>query len=441
MLNCFKKSRFRDFFVDAIIVFFYSYCNGELFAMIERKDYLKELLKWKDEKVIKVITGLRRCGKSTLLNLFQEHLIKNGVKKSQIVAINFEVLEFEHLKDYKKLHEFILSKLSKNRKTYVFLDEIQLVNEYQKAIDSLYIKENVDIYITGSNAYLLSGELATLLSGRYVELNILPFSFKEYCEAKKIGKNASEENLIEYMRFGSLPYIVTMNNVSEKADTYLEGIYNTIIMKDIELRQMRKEMNSNQRKVTDMLLLRRLSVYLANSIGSPVSIKSLADYITSSGRKVSQSTIDDYVEALIEPYVFYPVYRYDIVGKRLLKQNRKIYITDLGLRRYLLSKEKYDLGFSLENIVFLELKRRGYAVNIGKVGKTEVDFVVWKGVDISYYQVTASMLDENTFNREISPLKAIKDNYPKTILTLDRLTLGDYAGIKVVNIVDWLLEK
>ena len=407
--------------------------------MVQRREYIDQLIQWKDEKVIKVITGLRRCGKSTLLQMYRDHLEASGILPQQIVFINFEDMEYESLLDYKKLYQYICDRLIPDKMNYIFLDEIQAVPEFQRAVDSLLLKENTDIYITGSNAYLLSGELATLLSGRYVEINMLPLSFAEYCE---LADGDDKESLFaEYMRFGSLPYIAAMDHVSEKADIYLEGIYNTIIIKDIELRQQRKERNPNKRKVNDTALLRNISKFLANSIGSPVSIKSIANYIGSNVRPISQNTVADYVEALVEPYVFYPIERYDVVGKNLLKQNCKYYIVDLGIRRHLLSRSRYDLGFSLENLVCLELLRRGYSVNVGKVGSAEVDFVAKKGDLTEYYQVTASLVDESTFDREISPLKIISDNYPKTILTLDRLTLGNYDGILVKNAIDWLLDK
>lgn len=407
--------------------------------MVQRREYLNQLKQWKDEKVIKVITGLRRCGKSTLLQMFRDHLESSGILPEQIIFINFEDIEFENLLDYKKLYQYICDRLVPDKMNYIFLDEIQAVSDYQRAVDSLYLKENTDIYITGSNAYLLSGELATLLSGRYVEINMLPLSFAEYCEL--VSGNDKESLFAEYMRFGSLPYIASLDPVSEKADIYLEGIYNTIIIKDIELRQQRKERDPNKRKVSDTTLLRNISKFLANSIGSPVSIKSIANYISSNVRPISQNTVADYVEALVEPYVFYPIERYDVFGKNLLKQNCKYYIVDLGIRRHLLSRSRYDLGFSLENLVCLELLRRGYSVNVGKVGSAEVDFVAKKSDQTEYYQVTASMVDESTFDREISPLKSISDNYPKTILTLDRLSLGNYEGILVKNAIDWLLDK
>ncbi len=407
--------------------------------MVQRHEYLDQLKKWQDEKVIKVITGIRRCGKSTLLTMFQEYLKTQGIADDQIISINFEDLAYEHLLDYKELYAYINERIHKNKQTYIFLDEIQQVENFQKAVDSLHIKENTDVYITGSNAYLLSGELATLLSGRYVEINMLPLSFAEYCELKQSGDK--DALFAEYMKNGGLPYVAMLNGDSDMVDAYLEGIYNTILVKDIEERQKRKETDQNKRKITDIALLKNISKFLAGSIGSPLSVKSIADYITSGGRKVSQNTVSDYLEALTEPYFFYPVERYDVLGKQLLKMNGKMYIVDLGLRRHLLARQRYDLGFSLENIVYFELLRRGYKVNIGKVGVTEIDFVARKNEEVFYFQVTASMLEESTFEREMAPLKSVNDNYPKTVLTLDRLTIGNYDGIRVENAIDWLLKK
>ena len=407
--------------------------------MIERKNYLEKLIAWKDEKVIKVVTGIRRCGKSTLLDLYKEYLKKNGAEDGQIVAVNFEDLENEALQDYKALYAYLSGSLRRGKMTYIFLDEIQKVEGFEKVVDSLYIKENVDVYITGSNSWLLSGELATLLSGRYIEIKMLPFSFAEFYASR--GGGDADRLFADYMANGSFPYIATMDRTKEKIDMYLEGIYNTVIVKDIEERQNRKENDPNRRKVSDISLLKNISKFLANSIGSPISVKRIADYITSSGRKVSQNTIDCYIEALVQAYVFYQAERYDVEGKQLLKQNGKFYIVDLGLRRYLLPKREYDLGYSLENVVYLELLRRGYEVHVGKMGQTEVDFVAKKDDVISYYQITASLMEQTTFEREIKPLKRINDNYPKRILTLERFTLGNYEGIEVLNAVDWLLGE
>ena len=407
--------------------------------MVERKEYLEKLISWKDEQVIKVVTGIRRCGKSTLLDLYKKYLQKNGVAAEQIISVNFEELENEWLLDYKTLYDYLVKKLQAGKTTYIFLDEIQKVDEFEKVVDSLYVKKDVDVYITGSNSYLLSGELATLLSGRYVEIKMLPFSFSEYVQAK--DGNDKEALFAEYLKNGSFPYVANISGTDEKVGTYLEGIYNTVIIKDIEERQSRKESGGEKRKITDIALLRNIAKYLASVIGSPVSVKGIADFIVSSGRRVSQNTVDDYIDALTDAFIFYPVERYDVGGKQLLKQNGKYYIVDLGLRRYLLPKRNYDLGFSLENIVYLELVRRGFTVNVGKVGSQEVDFIARKGDNIQYIQVSASLTEQSTFEREISSLRAIKDNYPKIILTLDRFTLGNYDGTEVKNVIDWLLNK
>lgn len=405
--------------------------------MVERLEYLETLKMWREEKVIKVVTGIRRCGKSTLLTMYRDHLLETGVQQEQIVFINFEDMDYEELQDYKKLYSYLKEKLRKDRYTYIFLDEVQKVEGFEKVVDSLYIKDNVDIYITGSNSNLLSGELATLLSGRYIEISMLPLSFAEYCQ---LNSGTDNDTLFaEYMQNGGMPYISVMDRNREKSDMYLEGIYNTIIINDIEERQKRRESDPTKRKVTDIALLKNIAKFLAGSVGSLISVKSISDYIVSTGRKVSANTVADYIEALTESFVFYPVERYDVLGKQLLKTNQKYYIVDMGIRRHLLPRKNYDLGFSLENIVYLELLRRGYKVNIGKVGLTEVDFVAEKNDRIWYYQVTASLTDENTFQREITPLRNISDNYAKTIITLDRFTLGDYDGIEVVNAVDWLL--
>ncbi len=404
--------------------------------MVERTEYLEKIKAWREEDVIKVVTGIRRCGKSTLLQQYRDFLLDTDVSQEQIIFINFEELEYEELLDYHKLYQYITERLVTDKYTYIFLDEIQKVDEFEKVVDSLQVKDKTDIYITGSNAYMLSGELATLLSGRYVEISMLPLSFAEY---SKLKSGNQEEVFLEYMRTGGFPYIAQMDGAKEKTDIYLEGIYNTIIVKDIEERQRRREKDPNKRKITDIALLKNIATFLSGSIGSLISIKSIADYIISSGRKVSANTISDYINALVEAFIFYPVERYDIVGKQTLKMNQKLYIVDMGIRNHILTRRNYDLGFSLENIVFLELLRRGYKVSIGKLGNIEVDFVVEKGGSLHYYQVTASLTDENTFNREMAPLKIIRDNYPKTVLTLDRFSLGNYEGIEVVNVIEWLL--
>ena len=405
--------------------------------MVERKEYLDQLWAWKDEQQIKVVTGIRRCGKSVLLEQYQQKLLAEGVAPEQIISINFENLDYEPLKDYMELYRYLKERLCTDKMTYIFLDEVQEVPSFEKVVDSLSIKDQVDIYITGSNAYMLSSELATLLSGRYTEIKMLPFSFREYIAETGLPK---EEAFAEFMKTGGIPYVAAMNRTDEKVDQYLEGIYNTVIVKDIEQRQLRKEKEGNTRKITDIALLKNIARYLASVIGSPVSMKSITNYLTSSGRKISQNTVSDYVDVLKESFIFYSVERFDIVGKQLLKINNKLYMVDMGIRNHILPRKHYDLGFTIENIVFLELMRRGYKINIGKYGTTEVDFVVQKENVLTYYQVTADMTAEETFEREMRPLRSIPDNYEKVVLTLDCFSLGNYDGIKVVNVIDWLLE-
>lgn len=407
--------------------------------MVERKEYLEKLKLWKDEQIIKVVTGIRRCGKSTLLMQYQDYLKQSGVDADRIIAINFEELEYEELCDYKKLYEYIKARLSVDKTTYIFLDEIQKVPYFEKAVDSLYVKQGTDIYITGSNAYMLSGDLATLLSGRYVEISMLPLSFAEYLQVNSKDKDSA---FADYMRYGGMPFIATAEKTEEKITTYLEGIYNTVIVKDIEDRQKRKEWdNSDTGRITDISLLKTVAKYLSSVIGSLVTVRSIANYLVSSGRKISPNTVSDYVNALTESFIFYPAERFDIVGKQLLKTNTKYYMVDLGIRNLILPKKSYDLGFSVENVVYFELLRRGYKVSVGKYGNTEIDFVAERNGELEYIQVTADMTAKETFDREMAPLTAVKDNYRKRVLTLDKFTVGNYDGIEVKNVVEWLTDK
>lgn len=406
--------------------------------MVQRKEYLEKLIEWKDDDVIKVVTGIRRCGKSTLLMQYQDYLKSIGIEENQIIAVNFEELEYEELCDYKKLYAYIKDRLVADKITYIFLDEIQKVPSFEKVVDSLYVKPNIDIYITGSNAYMLSGDLATLLTGRYVEISMLPLSFSEYMQLSDKDK---ESAFADYIKYGGLPFVATMDRTDDKVDTYLEGIYNTVIVKDIEDRQKRQESNSDKRKINDIPLLKTIAKYLSSVIGSPVSLRGITNYLVSSGRKISANTVSNYVDALIESFIFYPAELFDIVGKQLLKANKKYYMVDLGIRNHILPRKYYDLGFSVENIVFFELLRRGCKVTIGKYQENEVDFVAEKRGEFTYIQVTADMVSESTFDREMKPLYAIQDNYEKIVLTLDKLTVGNYDGIKVVNVIDWLLNK
>ncbi len=406
--------------------------------MVQRKEYLEKLIGWKDDDVIKVVTGIRRCGKSTLLMQYQDYLKSIGIEENQIIAVNFEELEYEELCDYKKLYAYIKDRLIADKITYIFLDEIQKVPSFEKVVDSLYVKPNIDIYITGSNAYMLSGDLATLLTGRYVEISMLPLSFSEYMQLSDKDK---ESAFADYIKYGGLPFVATMDRTDDKVDTYLEGIYNTVIVRDIEDRQKRQESNSDKRKINNIPLLKTIAKYLSSVIGSPVSLRGITNYLVSSGRKISANTVSNYVDALIESFIFYPAERFDIVGKQLLKANKKYYMVDLGIRNHILPRKYYDLGFSVENIVFFELLRRGCKVTIGKYQENEVDFVAKKRGEFTYIQVTADMVSESTFDREMKPLYAIQDNYEKIVLTLDKLTVGNYDGIKVVNVIDWLLNK
>ena len=394
--------------------------------LIERKAYLEQLAVWREEEMIKVVTGVRRCGKSTLFDLYIERLKADGVTDEQIVLVNLEDEDFSGLLDYRKLHEYVTAHIRKGKWTYVFLDEIQNCADYEKAVSSLYLKKNVDIYITGSNAYMLSGELATKLTARYIEIDMLPFSFAEYGEMVKIPDKRERFN--QYVNMGAFPYAARFADNSIAHSQYLEGIYNTVLVKDVMTRKNLK----------DVTLVKSIARFLADNIGSPVSAKKIADTLTSGGRPTGSATVDSYLEALSDAYLFYKVNRYDIKGKMHLKSESKYYICDTGLRNMILGTTNRDIGHQIENIVFLELLRRGYTVNIGKSGRgTEVDFVAVRDRKTMYCQVSASVLDESTLARELAPLKRIEDNYPKYLITLDDFT-GDHDGIQQVNLIDWL---
>lgn len=397
--------------------------------MIQRKEYLDKLVSFKDKELIKVVTGIRRCGKSTLFKLFQEYLLNNGVDENQIISINFEDLEYEDLTDYRKLYDYIKPRLIKDKKNYIFLDEIQNVEKFEKAVDSLFINKNVDLYITGSNAFFLSGELATLLSGRYVEISMMPLSFDEYSSA--LPDNVSLERKFSlYLENGGFPYLFNIPNESDKID-YLKGIYNTIVLKDIVTRI----------KVADVSILENIVKFMFDNVGNSVSAKKISDTLTSMGRKITMPTVDKYLTALVDSFILQKVYRYDISGKQHLKTAEKYYVTDLGLQRFLLNKNKLNLGHNLENIVYLELIRRGYKVYIGKIGTLEVDFIAEGFGYKKYYQVSQTVLDENTLERELKPLDRIKDHNPKYLITNDITPEVSHNGIRQINIVNWLLDK
>lgn len=397
--------------------------------MINREEYLNELIRWKDKDLIKVVTGIRRCGKSTLFDLFIDYLKMSGVKSSQIIYINLEDADYD-FKNYKELYHFINEKIISEDNFYVFLDEVQNVPGFQRAIDSLYIKKNVDVYITGSNAYLLSGELATLLSGRYIEIKMLPLSFKEYVSA--FDNNNYQQLFLDYMRNGGMPGNINIlkSNVND-LDKYLDGIFSTIVYKDIMARN----------NITDKLLLESVIKYIFDSIGSPISIKKISDTLTSKGISTSNHTVENYITALLESFLIYKVERFDVKGKNLLARDYKYYVVDSGLRSYLLGKKAdSDMGHILENIVYLELLRRGYKVYVGKVDDLEVDFVAENRDGLRYYQVALTVRDEKVLERELRSLQKTGDHYPKTLLTLDMDLETDYDGIRKVNVVDWLLS-
>ena len=396
--------------------------------MINREEYLNKLIAFKNKELIKVVTGIRRCGKSTLFKLYQKYLLKNGVKEAQIININFEDIEFEELTDYKKLYKEITSRLLPNKKNYIFLDEIQHVENFEKAVDSLYIKENVDLYITGSNAYFLSGELATLLSGRYVEISMLPLSFKEYSSA--LPNNLSnEKKFSNYLQEGGFPYLLKLTDEQTKRD-YLEGIYNSILIKDIVKRE----------KIADITTLESIIKFMYDNVGNFTSSKKISDTLTSYGSKITSPTVSSYLKALCDSFVLNKINRYDVSGKQLLKTQGKYYVTDLGLQRFLLNSSKKNIGHNLENIVFLELKRRGFRTFIGKIGELEVDFIAEKDGLITYFQIAQTVLDNNTLTRELEPLNKIKNHYPKILLTMDIVPEISHNGIRQLNVIDWLLS-
>lgn len=396
--------------------------------MLNRPLYLNRLISLKDKQLIKIITGIRRCGKSALFELFQDYLLQNGVSKQQIQSINFEENDNEDLQNYKLLYQHIKKNLVPDKMNYIFLDEIQNVPEFQKTVDSLYIQKNVDLYVTGSNAYLLSGELATLLSGRYIEINMLPLSFKEYSQA---FPNVSKSDLFpNYIQNSSFPYAIQLQDDPSSLYQYLDGIYNTILIKDI----------ANRKKMTDTSQLYRIVRFMADNIGNITSIKKISDTMKSDRQDIAPHTVDTYLTALKESFILYAASRYDVKGKEYLKTGEKYYLADVGLRYMLLGNKAQDFGHILENIVYLELLRRGYKVYVGKVGTQEVDFIALKGTDTEYYQVSLSVLDKNTLQRELSPLEKILDHNPKFLLTLDALPVSSHNGIKQINALDWLLD-
>jgi predicted AAA+ superfamily ATPase len=407
--------------------------------MIQREDGLARLVSWREKQLIKVVTGVRRCGKSTLLALYADHLRSTGVREQQIVTINLEDPEHGELREYRSLYAYIQARLCPSLYTYIFIDEVQQCAGFERAVDGLFVQKNTDIYITGSNAYMLSGELATLLSGRYVEIPLLPLSFKEYLETVADPEPPNLRNhLADYLSYGSFPYITALNKDGRSIKTYIDGIYNTILIKDVAKRE----------GIRDISMLEQIVKFLASSIGSPVSTKKITDTIISGGRRISVNTVEQYLRALTDSYIFYRADRYDIKGKQHLKTLGKYFIVDTGIRSLLLASSSADLGHLLENIVYFELRRRSLRVSIGKLGEQEVDFVAHGasgladglgGGELAYYQVAATLLDPAVLERELSPLRKIQDNYPKFLLTLDDIPkTANYDGIRQINLIDWL---
>lgn len=396
--------------------------------LIQREEYLNKLIALKDKKIIKVVTGVRRCGKSKLLEMYRKWLLEQGVEEERIVSINFEDLDFEDLTDYKKLHTYLKEHLVKDNMTYIFLDEIQNVEQFPKVVDSLYIKDNVDIYITGSNAHMLSSEIATLLSGRYIQIEMLPLSFKEYMISTG-SMNDRGIKYVDYLQNSSFPYTLELEGQSDEIRSYLEGLYNTIVVKDI----------INHSKISEPRMLKSILKFIFDNIGNPLSSKKIADTMTSSGRRIDTRTVEKYLDALTESYIIYQAKRYNIKGKQYLKTLEKYYVVDIGLRLMLFGSKQIDAGRILENIVYLELLRRGYDVYVGKVDEFEVDFVAQNGKGTTYFQVALSVRDEKTLERELRSLRAIKDHYPKILLTMDDDPEVHYDGIRRINARDWLL--
>lgn len=396
---------------------------------IERHNYLKKLIAFKDKKLIKVITGIRRCGKSTIMEIYRDWLIAHGVMQEQIIYLNFEDYDYFELRDPRKLYSYVKPLIQQDKMTYIFFDEIQHVTDFPDIINSLNLKPTVDLYVTGSNAYMLSSEIATLLSGRYVEIAMLPLSFKEYAEGIG-GTDYLSQTYIEYVSKSSFPYTLELDTANEISD-YLNAVYNTIVVKDIMSRN----------KLSDVMMLESVIRFTADNIGNILSTKRIADLMSADGRKIDQKTVEKYLSTLCESFFLYEVKRYNIKGKQLLKTLGKYYLVDIGLRRMLLGSRSFDAGRILENIVFLELLRRQKKVYIGKMDNLEVDFVAIDENDLTYYQVAATVRDEKTLKRELASLQQIKDQYPKYILTLDEDPTADYDGIKRINALKWLMGE
>ena len=395
--------------------------------MIERKEYMDRLIGYRDKQVIKIITGIRRCGKSTLLTLFQQYLASDGVAPENIITVNFEDYDNRNLCDPGALHDHVKAHMAAKGKTYVFLDEIQNVLEFQRVVDSLYLRKNLDLYLTGSNAWLLSGDLATLLSGRYVEIEMLPLSFREYVSAA--GPGGLNRQYIEYLENSSFPGALEFEGNQKHILGYLQGVYDSVVLKDVVGRY----------KIADTMMLESLIRFTYSNIGSQLSTKSISNAMNADSRKIDVKTVERYLRALMDSYIVYQAKRYNIRGKQYLKTLEKYYAADIGMRYLLLGQRGSDAGHILENVVYLELLRRGYQVYVGKVDELAVDFVAMDQSGRTYYQVAATVREQATLERELAPLRKISDHYPKFILTLDEDPGADYEGIRKVRALDWLM--
>lgn len=392
---------------------------------INRPEYLQFLTSWKDEDVIKVVSGVRRCGKSTLFEMFKQQLRKEGVKEKQIISINFEDIDFDNLRTPTALNNYIKEHIQEKNNYYVFLDEIQNVSEFERVVNSLQLNEKLDIYLTGSNAYFLSGELATLLTGRYVELKMLPLSFKEYLSVNKDKTQLEAYN--NYLK-SSFPYAITLDELKKRQ--YLEGIYSTVVLKDIVKRL----------SVTDVSVLEQLIRYMYAEIGNLHSINKITNTLNSSGSKITNKTVANYMNGIEDSMLVYRADRYNVKGRKVFSSNSKYYAVDIGLRRLIAGDRTEDYGHILENIIYLELLRRGYHVFVGVVDNLEVDFLaIGSGEERLYIQVAYSTEQEETLKRELRPLELIKDNYPKLLLTMDTvLPEQNFGGIQKTNALNWL---
>lgn len=398
--------------------------------LIPRPEYMNFLKRYQDHHLIKVISGVRRCGKSTLFYLYRQYLLNHGVMPEQIITINFEDLAYESLCEYHALYRYIMERMQADKMNYIFLDEIQHVKNFEKVVDSLFIKDNADVYITGSNAYFMSGDLATLLTGRYVELSMLPLSFREFSQGMT-GDMSLSEQYNAYIRISSFPYALQFQDDSQAVEEYLSGIYNTILVKDT-LRRMRS---------SDTMMVESLMKFLAANIGSLISPNKIANSMTSAGRKIDNKTVEKYLQGLKDSLLIYQADRFDVRGKQLLKINAKYYLVDPAFRRLLINDTGRDTGHILENVVYLELLRRGDKVYVGQLPRGEIDFVIEKSGTREYYQVAESTLLPEVLERELKPLQSVPDQYPKYLLTLDEIAPeADYDGIKKKNVLRWLLE-